>query len=161
MIQPSSTSGSGTLAEQLARIGVPRGGEDRRRVAFLDQLAGREHRDPVAEDADDRQIVADEDQRQVELFAEPAEEEEDLRLGRDVEAGDDLVGDDELRLERQRPGDADALALAAGNLVRVAAEERGRQADDVEEFRRAPLARRPCRRRGRRPGAAAPASCRW
>ena len=38
MIQPSSISGSGTLAEQLARIGMLRVGEDRRRVARLDQL---------------------------------------------------------------------------------------------------------------------------
>ena len=161
MIQPSSISGSGTLAQQLARVGMLRVGEDRRRVAFLDQFARRQHRDPVAEHAHHREIVADEDQRQVEVVAEPAEEEEDLRLGRDVEAGDDLVGDDELGLERQRPGDADALALAAGQLVRVAAEKRGRQPDDVEQLGRALP---PCR-----PVAAAaeslerprPASCRW
>ena len=42
------------------------------------------------------------------------------RLGRDVEGGGGLVGDQELRAERDRHGDADALALAAGELVRVA-----------------------------------------
>ena len=35
-------------------------------------------------------------------------------------ARDRLVGDDEVGVERERPGDADALALAAGELVRVA-----------------------------------------
>ena len=36
-----------------------------------------------------------------------------------VERGDRLVGDDQLRLERQRGRDADALALAARELVRA------------------------------------------
>ena len=45
---------------------------------------------------------------------------EDLRLDGDVERGDRLVADDELRLEGERAGDADALALAAGEFVRVA-----------------------------------------
>ena len=45
----------------------------------------------------------------------------DLRLDRDVERRDRLVGDDELRLQDERARDADALALAARELVRVAA----------------------------------------
>ncbi len=32
-------------------------------------------------------------------------------------------------LEHQRPGDADALALAAGELVRIAVDQVGQQAD--------------------------------
>ncbi len=158
MIQPSSISGSGTLLEQLAGIGVLRRGEDGRRVAFLDQLAGREHGDAVAEHAHHRQVVADEDQRQVELGAEPAEEEEDLRLGRDVEAGDDLVGDDELGLERERPGDADPLALAAGKSR--AGSGRG-TTSGRPTMSRSSAARRlragAARRRGRTPRAGAPA----
>ena len=59
---------------------------------------------------------------------------QNLRLGGDVEAGGDLVGDDEFRLERDRPGDADALALAAGQLVRVAVAEGAGQADDLEKL---------------------------
>ena len=43
-----------------------------------------------------------------------------LRLNRDVQRGDRLVGDDQLRLQRQRAGDGDPLALAAGELVGVA-----------------------------------------
>jgi len=49
----------------------------------------------------------------------------------------DLVGDDEVRFERQRTRDACALALAAGKLVGIAIGEVGRQADEIEERRRA------------------------
>ena len=59
-------------------------------------------------------------ERQPELALEVAQQVEDLRLDRHVERGDRLVGDDQLRLERERARDADALALAAGELVRVA-----------------------------------------
>src|SRR3546814_10756133 len=45
---------------------------------------------------------------------------DDLRLDGDVEGGHRLVADDELRVEDQRAGDAEALALPAGELVRIA-----------------------------------------
>ena len=70
-------------------------------------------RDVVAEHADHGQIVADEHQRQPEPRAQLPEQQQDVRLGRHVEAGNDLVGDDEVGLERQSAGDAGALALAA------------------------------------------------
>ena len=38
---------------------------------------------------------------------------DDLRFHRDVERGHGLVGDDQLRPERERARNADALALAA------------------------------------------------
>ena len=59
---------------------------------------------------------------------------QDLRADRHVERGHGLVEHDELRRERERARDGDALALAAGELVRV---ERGRalgQADEVEQL---------------------------
>ena len=70
-----------------------------------------------------REVVADEEVGEPELLLQVLEQVDDLRLDRDVERGDRLVADDELRVERQRPGDADALALAAGELVRVAVGE--------------------------------------
>ncbi len=45
---------------------------------------------------------------------------EDLRLHRDVQGRGRLVEDDDVRVRRQGPGNGDALALAAGELVRVA-----------------------------------------
>ena len=47
---------------------------------------------------------------------------EDLRLDRDVEGGRRLVGDDQIGLVQQRDRDRDALAHAAGELVRVGAQ---------------------------------------
>ena len=47
---------------------------------------------------------------------------EDLQLRRDVERGGRLVGDDERGAAGERAGDHQALALAAGELVRIALE---------------------------------------
>ncbi len=48
---------------------------------------------------------------------------EDLRLNGHVQRRDRLVADDELRIERQRAGDADALAAAAVQLVRIGVDQ--------------------------------------
>ena len=63
------------------------------------------------------------------------DEVQDLRLHADVERADRLVRDDELGVQRQRAGDRDALALAARQLVRIAAHEAARQVHPVEELR--------------------------
>ena len=60
--------------------------------------------------------------------------------------------DDQLGLDRQRAGDADALALAAGELVRIAPRMLGRRPDAVQQLGD-PLAPRrpaamPCSRSG-------------
>ena len=54
---------------------------------------------------------------QVVLPLQVLQQVEDLRLHRDVERGDDLVAHQQLGLEHQGPGDADALALAARELA--------------------------------------------
>ena len=71
-----------------------------------------------SECADDVEVVRDEDVRQPELRLEVLQQVEDLRLDGDVERGDRLVADDQLRVDRERPRDADALPLAARELVR-------------------------------------------
>ena len=78
--------------------------------------------DPVADVLDDGEVVGDEQVGQAELLLEVVEQVQHLALDRHVEGGDRLVADDELRVERERPGDPDALALAAGELVRVAVD---------------------------------------
>ena len=70
--------------------------------------------------AHDAEIVRDEDVGEVELVLEVLEQVDDLGLDRDVERGDRLVGDDQLRPQRERAGDPDPLALSAGELVRIA-----------------------------------------
>ena len=57
-----------------------------------------------------------------------------LRLDRDVECGDRLVGHDQARAGGERAGDADALALAATEGVRKAVHEFGAQADEAKQF---------------------------
>ena len=50
-----------------------------------------------------------------------------------IQSGDGLVGNDELRLHDQGAGNADALALAAGELMRVAVGVLTVQADALEQ----------------------------
>src|SRR4029079_14480760 len=57
-----------------------------------------------------------------------------LRLDRDVESGDGLVGDDQLRPKRERSSHADALALAARELVGEAVVVLGREAHGLEQL---------------------------
>ncbi len=64
---------------------------------------------------------------------------EDLRLHGDVERGGGLVGDQEIGLVGERHRDHHALALTAGELMRIARKPRLRfgNADLVEQFERA------------------------
>ena len=59
---------------------------------------------------------------------ELAQEIDDLRLHRHVERRGRLIEDEEFRLEHDGPGDGDALALAAGEFVRIAVCGRGIEA---------------------------------
>ena len=79
--------------------------------------------------------MRDEDVREVELLLERAQQVEDLCLNRNIQRGDRLVADDQLRVQRESAGDADALPLAARELVRIAARVLGAQADDLQELR--------------------------
>jgi hypothetical protein len=84
--------------------------------------------------ADDREVVGDEEVGQPELVLELHEQVHDLRLDRDVERGDGLVQDEHLRVQRERPGDPDPLALAAGELVREAVRVLRAQAHRAQEL---------------------------
>ncbi len=87
--------------------------------AVLDDLAQVHHRNAVAEVPDDPEVVGDEDEGNAEVAAQPVEQVDDLRLDRHVKGRDGLVGDDDLGLDCQCPGDPDALALTSGELGRV------------------------------------------
>ncbi len=94
----------------------------------LDDPAEVHDRDPVGDVADDAEVVRDEHERQPQLALQVAQEVQDLRLDRHVERRDGLVADDEPRVRGERPREADALALAARELVRVALRVRGGEA---------------------------------
>ena len=70
---------------------------------------------------------------------------DDLRADRDVERRDRFVGDDDLRLQRQRARNGDPLPLAAGEFVRIALRMIRRQTDVFEQPRDALFG---CRARG-------------
>ena len=89
----------------------------------LDDPAEVHHRDPVGDVPGQAEVVGDDEHRQAELVAQPQQQRQDLAAHRGVQRGHRLVGDEHLGLEDERAGDDDALALAAGQLVRVAQEE--------------------------------------
>ena len=145
----ASTFGSGTGIAASSAGGVRVRGLRVEHVgrADLADLAEVHHDDAVAHVLHDREVVGDEDQREPVALLHVLEQVQDLRLHRHVERRDRLVADDQLRLGDDGAGDRDALALAAGELVRApAALQRRVEAD--------------ARASPRRPSAAAPRRCR-
>jgi hypothetical protein len=67
-----------------------------------------------------RHGVRNEQVGQLKLALQLGQQVHHLCAHADVERRNRLIGDDEFRPERQCPGDADALALASAELVRVA-----------------------------------------
>ena len=82
----------------------------------------------------DGQIVGDEEIGEAEPLLQLLEQVDDLALDRDVEGGDGLVADDDARIDGQRPGDADPLALAARQLVGIAQRHVGEEPDDLQQL---------------------------
>jgi hypothetical protein len=109
--------------EQRLRVGVLRRAEERLGLALLHDLSEVHDRHSIGEIAHHAEIVRDEEIGEAELLLEVAQQVQHLRLDRDVERRGGLVADEELRLDRERARDADALALAARELVRVADHE--------------------------------------
>ena len=103
-------------------------------LAELDDAAEIHDGDAVRDVAHHAQVVGDEQDGQAEPLLQLEQQVDDLRLHRDVERGDELVGDQALGLDRQRAGDADALALAAGELVGLAVGGVRRQAHQVQQL---------------------------
>ena len=88
-------------------------------VAGLDDLAGVHHLDVVAMLGHHAEVVRDDHDGGVELLLQPVEQVEDLRLDRHVEGRRGLVGDQQVRVERQRHRDHRPLTHAPGELVWV------------------------------------------
>src|SRR6202030_3759779 len=141
----------GRVGSQRRRIGFGLGGEQRlgigmfgrrknaRHRARFDDLAVLHHADAVGELAHDAEVVGDEQKRHAEPLLDVLQQRDDLGLHRDVERGGRLAGDQEIGLVGERHGDHDALALAAGELMRIAVEPRLRigNANLGQDFERA------------------------
>src|SRR5215218_6137778 len=84
----------------------------------------------------DREVVGNEQERHPELLLQPQQHVEQPDAQRDVHHRDRLIGHDELGVYRERPGDGDALALPARELVGMLLQEffRGRQPDRLEQL---------------------------
>jgi hypothetical protein len=89
--------------------------------ANFQELAGAHDGDALGDLGHYGQAVRNENIRQREFALELLQREEDLSADGNVERRDGFIGNDELRLEYQGASDADALALAAGEFVGVAA----------------------------------------
>ena len=61
----------------------------------------------------DQKVMGDEQVRNSQLFLQVLEHVDDLSLDRHIQRRYCLVADNELRLGRKCPGDADSLALSA------------------------------------------------
>jgi hypothetical protein len=122
-------------AEQGLRVLVLRRAEHGGGPADLDDAPGLHDRDAVGDLGDHRQLVGDEDDRHAQLVAQVDEQLQQLRLDRDVERADRLVGDEHLGVDRQRPRHGDALALAAAELLGLAVGEARREVHALQRPR--------------------------
>ena len=89
--------------------------------------------DVIGDEFDHGKIVGDEEVGEVAPFLQFPKEVEDLGLHGDVHGGHALVADDELGFHGEGPGHAEALALASGELVRVAQKVFGGKADFLQK----------------------------
>ena len=119
--------------EERLGVGVERVGEEVFGGGDLHQAAEVHHADAVGDVLHHQEVVGDEEVGEAALVLQAAQEVDDLALDRDVERADRLVADDHLGLDGERAGDGDALALAAGELVRVAVRVGGVEADGAHQ----------------------------
>jgi hypothetical protein len=95
----------------------------------LDDLAAVQNKHLVAEVFHNREIVRDEEHGEAEFLAEVRQQVHDLGLDTDIKGAHRFVADEELRFDGQCPGDPDALALSAAELVGMTSRHFGPEAD--------------------------------
>ena len=127
-------SGMGDAGQQRLGVGVDRSLVDVGRRRHLHQLAGVHDGHPVRDVAHHRQVVGDEQVGQAVLVLQVLQQVDHLGPDRHVQGRHRLVGHDQLGLEGQGPGDADALALPAAEGVGVAVDEVAGQAAPLQQL---------------------------
>ena len=98
------------------------------RIGQLHDIALVDDGDAVRNVPHDREVVGDEQVGDAALLLQMAQQVEHLGADGHIQSRDGLVGNDELRLHDQGAGNADALALAAGELMRETGSEFRQQA---------------------------------
>src|SRR5437868_589538 len=140
LLPPDRRVGNRDDRDQCLGIRVPGTCQKLLRRCYLHDLAEIHHGDPIADLLDHRHVVRDEEIGEVELVLQVLQQVEDLRLDRHVQRGDRLVGDDQLWSKGQGSSDANALPLAAAELVREPAAVLSAQPDHLEQLTHDPLA---------------------
>ena len=131
----TSTGRRGTAASSAWVYGCVGAREHARRSGPCSTTSAvAQHDHVVAQVVDDAEVVGHEHQAELVLVGQPAQQVEDLHPHRHVERADRLVADEQRGPGRDRPGDGDALLLAAGELVRVALAPRRVEPDRVEHL---------------------------
>ena len=110
---------AGDGLQQAQRVGMHRVVEQRAHLGFLHHLAAVHDHHAVGRLGHHAQVVRDQQHGHAGVVAQAAQQVQDLRLDGHVEGRGGLVGDEQLRVARQRHGYHDALAHAARHLVRV------------------------------------------
>ena len=113
---------------------MPRVREEHLLGCHLDQMAQVKDCHAIGNVPHHAEVVRDEHVGEMKRFPQVGQQVQDLRLHGDIERADRLIEDQELRLDRQGSGDADALALAAAELVRVAVDDVRRETHELEQF---------------------------
>ena len=105
----------------------------------LDDEPGVHDDDLVHHAGDDAQVMGDPDDGHAELLFQAQHQVNDLGLDGDVESGGGFVGDEQGGVARQGHGNADALPLAAGELVGIVLQaiDRVGDADQRQQLGRA------------------------
>ena len=86
-------------------------------VSQLDQFAQVHHGHAIRNMPDRSQVMRDKQVSQILFALEFRQQIHDLRLDGNIKRGDRLVGNNEIRVDGERASDADALSLAAGELM--------------------------------------------
>jgi hypothetical protein len=99
--------------QQRLGVRVARLGKQRIAAGGLHQLSEIHHRHVIAQMFHHAKVMGDKQKGDAEIVAQIGKQIDDLRLNRDIQRRDRLVGNDKVRVENQRPGNTDTLALTA------------------------------------------------
>src|SRR5512139_321114 len=122
----------GNGREQSFRIRMPGAVEKLFRASMFHQLSDVHHHNAVANVFDHAEIMRDEQIGEMEFALQVLEKIERLRLDRNIQRADGFITDHQLRVERQSACQTDALALSAGEGVRVTLHVFGTQPDNLQ-----------------------------
>jgi hypothetical protein len=86
---------------------------------FLDNSAPVENKDSIGQVSSRGEIMSDEQDGQLSFPLQVGEEIQDPHANGDVEHGCGFVGDQQIRVDGEGPGDRDALTLSTGELMWV------------------------------------------